>query len=176
MGWEFIQAHSSQAKEINDLVNSAYRGDSSKRGWTTEADMIGGQRSDTTSIKELIDRESSVILIAENENSGALEGCVHLEKQDERCYLGMLTVKPTLQGKGLGGMMLEEAEAFAQFWDCSHVFMTVIAQRAELIKWYEERGYRNTGETKPFPYGDERFGLPKVEGLYFVVLEKRIME
>lgn len=176
MGWEFIQAHSSQAKEINDLVNSAYRGDSSKRGWTTEADMIGGQRSDTATIKELIDRESSVILIAENENSGALEGCVHLEKQDEKCYLGMLTVKPTLQGKGLGGMMLEEAEAFAQFWDCSHVFMTVIAQRAELIKWYEERGYRNTGETKPFPYGDERFGLPKVEGLYFVVLEKRIME
>lgn len=176
MGWEFIQAHSSQAKEINDLVNSAYRGDSSKRGWTTEADMIGGQRADTTSIKELIDRESSVILIAENENSGTIEGCVHLEKQDEKCYLGMLTVKPTLQGKGLGGMMLEEAEAFAQFWDCSHVYMTVIAQRKELIEWYEKRGYKNSGETKPFPYGDERFGLPKVEGLFFIVLEKKIME
>ncbi len=176
MGWEFIQAHSSQAKEINELVNSAYRGEGSKRGWTTEADLLGGQRTDTNAIQELIDRENSVVLIAENENSGNIEGCVHLEKQDVKCYLGMLTVKPTLQGKGLGGMLLEEAEAFAQFWDCSDLYMTVIAQRKELVTWYEKRGYRNTGETKPFPYGDERFGVPKVEDLHFVVLEKKIME
>lgn len=176
MGWEFIQAHPTQAKEINDLVNSAYRGDGSKQGWTTEADLIGGQRSDTATIKELIDRDDSMILIAENENSGNIEGCVHLEKHGEKCYLGMLTVKPNLQGKGLGAEMLEEAEAFAQFWDCNRIFMTVIAQRTELIQWYEKHGYKNTGETKPFPYGDERFGLPKVEGLFFVVLEKRIME
>lgn len=176
MSWEFIQAHSSQAIEINELVNSAYRGDSSKRGWTTEADLLGGQRTDSEGIKELIDRENSVVLVAENENSGKIEGCVHLEKNEEKCYLGMLTVKPTLQGKGLGGMLLEEAEAFAQFWDCNHIYMTVIAQRKELIEWYEKRGFRQTGETKPFPYGDERFGLPKVENLHFVVLEKKIME
>jgi len=176
MGWEFIQAHSSQAKDINELVNSAYRGESSKRGWTTEAGLLGGQRTDTEGIKELIDRENSVMLIAENENSGNIEGCVHLEKHEEKCYLGMLTVKPTLQGKGLGGQLLEEAEAFAQFWDCTHIYMTVIAQRKELVEWYLKRGYRNTGETKPFPYGDERFGLPKMDGLYFVVLEKSLME
>ncbi|MBS1969950.1 MAG: GNAT family N-acetyltransferase [Bdellovibrionales bacterium] len=176
MSWEFIQAHSSQSIEINELVNSAYRGESSKRGWTTEADLLGGQRTDSEGIKELINRENSVVLIAENENSGKIEGCVHLEKHEEKCYLGMLTVKPTLQGKGLGGMILEEAEAFAQFWDCSHLYMTVIAQRKELIEWYEKRGFHQTGETKPFPYGDERFGLPKIENLHFVVLEKKIME
>lgn len=176
MGWEFIQAHSSQAKEINELVNSAYRGDSSKKGWTTEADLLGGQRSDLKGIQDLIDRDNSVVLIAENENSGNIEGCVHLEKHENKCYLGMLTVKPTLQGKGLGSMMLEEAEAFAQFWDCQHIYMTVIAQRPELLAWYEKQGYKNTGETKPFPYGDERFGQPKVEGLYFMVLEKEIGE
>jgi ribosomal protein S18 acetylase RimI-like enzyme len=174
MQWEFIQANAHQAKEINELVNSAYRGDSSKRGWTTEADLLGGQRTDSDIIRDMINKENSVVLIAENDNSENIEGCVHLEKIDNKCYLGMLTVKPTLQGKGLGAMLLEEAEAFAQFWDCDHVHMTVIAQRPELIRWYEKHGYTKTGETKAFPYDDERFGLPKVQDLYFVVLEKKI--
>jgi ribosomal protein S18 acetylase RimI-like enzyme len=174
MNWEFIQAHADQAKDINDLVNSAYRGEGSKRGWTTEADLLGGQRTDSDGIRDLINREDSVILIAENEKTGAMDGCVHLEKHDEKCYLGMLTVAPTLQGKGLGALMLEEAEAFAQFWDCHAVYMTVIGQRTELVTWYEKQGYQKTGETKPFPYGDERFGLPKVADLHFVVLQKKI--
>ena len=176
MSWEFIQATSDQAKDITELVNSAYRGESSKKGWTTEADLLGGQRADMESIRTNIDKDNSVILVAENENSGAIEGCVHLEKQEEKCYLGMLTVKPTLQGKGLGKMMLEEAEAFAEFWDCKKVYMTVIGQRTELIAWYEDKGYKNTGERKPFPYNDERFGVPKVQDLYFVILEKKISE
>jgi ribosomal protein S18 acetylase RimI-like enzyme len=86
----------------------------------------------------------------------------------------MLTVSPELQGKGLGKMLLEESEAFAQFWDCSHIVMTVIASRIELIAWYERHGFKKTGETKPFPYGEERFGIPKVENLHFVVLKKAI--
>lgn len=174
MNWEFIQATADQAKDINDLVNSAYRGEGSKRGWTTEADLLGGQRIDSEEVRHLINQENSVILVAENEKSGAIDGCVHLEKQDEKCYLGMLTVKPTLQGKGLGAMFLEECEAFAQFWDCSSIYMTVIAQRTELISWYEKHGFVKTGERKPFPYGDEKFGLPKVDDLQFIVLQKKI--
>lgn len=174
MSWEFIQATVDQSKEINELVNSSYRGEGSKKGWTTEADLLGGQRTDPVGVRELIEKDNSVILIAENINTGKMEGCVHLEKHDEKCYLGMLTVKPTLQGKGLGTTILEEAEAFAQFWDCTRVYLTVIAQRAELIQWYEKHGYKNTGERKPFPYGDERFGIPKLQDLYFVLLEKTI--
>jgi len=174
MNWEFIQANPNQAKEINELVNSAYRGEGSKKGWTTEADLLGGQRTDDGRIREIIERDNSVVLIAENEKTGHIEGCVHLEKHGDKCYLGMLTVKPALQGKGLGAALLGEAEAFAQFWECQHIYMTVIAQRAELIHWYEKHAYRKTGETKPFPYGDERFGLPKVPDLHFVVLEKKI--
>lgn len=174
MSWEFTQAQADQAKEINELVNSAYRGEGSKRGWTTEADLLGGQRTDSDLIREIINSENSVILVAENEVTGKIGGCVQLEKQDQTCYLGMLTVSPLLQGKGLGAEIVEEAEAFAQFWDCNRIYMTVIAQRAELITWYEDRGYQKTGETKPFPYGDEKFGLPKVDDLHFVVLQKSI--
>lgn len=174
MSWEFIQATVDQVEDIHELVNSAYRGDSSKKGWTTEADLLDGQRVDEEGLEELIEKDDSTILIAENEKSGDIEGCVHLEKHGDKCYLGMLTVKPTLQKRGLGKMMLEEAEAFAQFWDCSKIYMTVLVQRPELISWYEKHGYKNTQEKKPFPYGDERFGLPKVEGLQFTVLEKKI--
>lgn len=171
---EFTQADHSHIESLVELVNSAYRGDSSKKGWTTEADLLDGQRIDAERIEELINKEGSVILIAEDDDSGELLGCVHLEKQNEKCYLGMLTVNPNLQKKGLGKMLLAESEALAQFWDCTSIFMTVISLRKELIAWYQKHGFRPTGETKPFPYGDERFGIPKIEGLEFAVLTKKI--
>lgn len=171
---EFTQADHSHVDSLVALVNSAYRGESSKAGWTTEADLLGGQRVDADGITALLDKEDSIILIAEDDDTGNLLGCVHLERQDSKMYLGMLTVSPELQSKGIGKMLLDEAEALAQFWDCTVIFMTVISQRTELIAWYGKHGFRNTKETKPFPYGDERFGIPKVEGLQFVVLEKKI--
>lgn len=174
MGWEFIQANADQIGILHELVNSAYRGESSKKGWTTEERFLEGQRVDPQGLRDLIEKDDSVILLAENENSGRIEGCVHLEKHGGKCYLGMLTVQPHLQGRGLGAALLEESEAFAQFWDCTHIYMTVIAQRDELIGWYERRGFEKTSQTKPFPYGDERFGIPKVQDLYFVVLEKSL--
>lgn len=171
---EFTQADDSHIGSLVTLVNSAYRGESSKKGWTTEADILDGQRADEEGIRTALNKKDSIILIAEDDDTGQLLGCVHLEKQDDKCYLGMLTVSPLLQNKGLGKMMLIEAEALAQFWDCSAIFMTVISVRTELIAWYQKHGFRNTGEKKPFPYGDERFGIPKVEGLEFMVLEKKI--
>lgn len=171
---EFTQADESHIQSLENLVNSAYRGDSSKLGWTTEASILDGQRIDKEGLQQIIAKEDSVILIAEDDDSGRLLGCVHLEKQNNKCYLGMLTVDPTLQKKGIGKMLLGESEAFAQFWDCTSIFMTVISVRSELIAWYEKHGFRKTGEKKPFPYGDERFGIPKVQGLEFIVLEKKI--
>lgn len=171
---EFTQADDSHIEDLVDLVNSAYRGDSSKEGWTTEADLLDGQRVDADGLRALINKEDSVILIAEDDDNGDLLGCVHLEKQASKCYLGMLTVDPTLQSQGIGKMLLGESEALAQFWDCTNIFMTVISVRTELIAWYEKHGYRKTGEKKPFPYGDERFGIPKVQGLEFIILEKKI--
>ncbi len=171
---EFTQADESHIEALVQLVNSAYRGDSSKKGWTTEADLLAGQRIDSQQVAELIKKQNSVILISEDDDTGKLLGCVHLEQQGQKCYLGMLTVDPTLQKKGIGNMLLAESEAFAQFWDCTHLRMTVISVRSELIAWYEKKGFRKTSETQPFPYGDERFGIPKVPDLHFVAMEKPV--
>jgi ribosomal protein S18 acetylase RimI-like enzyme len=157
------------------LVNSAYRGDSSKVGWTTEADLLDGQRVDVEGLTETIVRPGTVILLHERDH--ALVGCVHLERTGQDCYLGMLTIQPMAQGAGLGRQMLEAAERWAlEHWSSRTIHMTVIVQRTELIAWYERRGYHRTGERKLFPYGDERFGLPRRDDLAFEVLRKPLSQ
>ena len=172
MEWEFSQATLENTNDLVKLVNSAYRGESSKKGWTTEADLLGGQRTDSDSMAKQIEDENSFVLIAQETETEKIDGCVHLKKEDDRCYLGMLTVTPELQGKGLGKFLVEEAEAFADMLDCKEMYMTVISKRTELIEWYERRGYEKTDETRRFPYGDERFGIPKTDDLQFVILKK----
>src|SRR5262245_27016447 len=162
------------ADAIVALVNSAYRGDSSRAGWTTEADLLGGQRVDVEGVIATVAAPDNVILLYEEEDG--LQGCVQLERTGDDCYLGMLTVRPTKQSTGLGRRLLEAAERWAvQRWSSRSMHMTVIVQRLELIAWYERRGYRRTGTRKPFPYGDQRFGLPRRTDLEFDVLSKRLL-
>jgi ribosomal protein S18 acetylase RimI-like enzyme len=158
------------------LVESAYRGDASRAGWTTEADLLDGQRVDVTGVGEIVVRPGSRVLLAES-RSGAgtaeLVACCHLERTGNVCYFGMFSVKPKLQGSGIGRLMMAEAERIARVeWKSAKMEMTVISVRDELIAWYERRGYRRTGKYKPFPYGDERFGIPKRDDLRFELLEK----
>ncbi len=171
---EFSQAEEHHINELIELINSAYRGEKSKVGWTTEADLLDGQRIDANLLKEHMEKEDSTILIAqeEGEEDGEILGCVHIEKQGNKMYLGMLTVKPELQNEGIGKKLMEETDAFADFWDCTKTQITVISVRNELIAWYEKKGFKKTGENKPFPYGDERFGVPKRQDLEFLVMEK----
>jgi ribosomal protein S18 acetylase RimI-like enzyme len=155
------------------LVNSAYRGDSSRSGWTTEADLLGGQRTDAEEISGLIAQDDSMILLC---LSGAeIIGSVHLEMMDAAtAYMGMLVIRPLLQRGGLGKQFIREAEGIAAAeWGVARMRMQVITLRHELIAYYERRGYRRTGEISRFPT-DPRFGLPKVAGLQFEVLEKII--
>jgi len=155
------------------LVTSAYRGDASKQGWTTEADLLDGQRIDSEVLRKDIERQRSLIVIAERE--AQLLACVHVAQDDGAGYLGMFSVKPDLQGGGVGKLLLAEAERIARDeWKLPAMRMTVIDIRDELIAFYERRGYRRTGVTKPFPYGDERYGTPKRDDLRFEVLEKSL--
>lgn len=166
-------ATAADANALVGLINSAYRGESSKAGWTTEADMLGGQRIDVEGLLEKVGTPGSVILVHERGETPI--ACVHLQREGEACYLGLLSIQPTAQGGGLGTHLLQAAERWAgSEWGSRTMRMHVIAQRPELIAWYERRGYRRTGEQKPFPYGDARFGLPRRPDLVFEVLSKTL--
>ena len=156
---------------LNDLVNSAYRGDNSRRGWTTEADLLDGVRTDESGLKTMLANPNATML--KYEQAGQLIGCVYLEQKGDSLYLGMLTVSPDAQAGGIGKQLMTAAEQVARARHCPTITMNVIPQRHELIAFYERRGYRPTGETEPFPMDDPRFGLPK-QPLSFIVMEKRI--
>jgi ribosomal protein S18 acetylase RimI-like enzyme len=159
------------------LVNSAYRGDASRRGWTTEADYIDGQRTDADALAaDLAANPRARLLVLRDAVEADLLGTVWLEPVDEgeAWYLGMLTVRPDLQARQLGRSLLDEAEAAAAAAGARRVRMTVISIRDSLIAWYQRRGYALTGEIRPFPYGDARIGQPKRPDLRFVVLEKAL--
>jgi ribosomal protein S18 acetylase RimI-like enzyme len=154
------------------LVESAYRGDASRAGWTTEADLLDGQRTDAEAVRSIIAAAGSRMLLA-IDDAGDLLACCQLERRDEAAYFGMFSVRPGQQGGGLGRAMLAEAERLARAeWGVGVMRMQVIKQRRDLIAWYERRGYVATGERHPFPYGDERYGKPRRDDLEFQVLEK----
>ncbi len=169
-------AADSDLEAVADLVNSAYRGESSRAGWTTEADYLDGQRTDAASLRrDLAENAAALILTLRDAPDAPIIGTVWLERDSpEAWYLGMLTVKPDLQARQLGRAMLAAAEAYVAERGGARIEMTVVSIRDTLIAWYERRGYARTGETRPFPYDNELFGVPKVEGLVFVVLEKKV--
>ena len=153
------------------LVTSAYRGDASKQGWTTEADLLDGQRIDAEALRHDLERTDSRILLALR--NGEVLACCHVADEDGHGSFGMFAVSPTAQGGGVGKQVMLQAERHvAGHWRLPSMQMTVIDCREELIAFYERRGYVRTGIKKPFPYGDARFGLPKRDDLRFEVLEK----
>lgn len=165
------------------LVNGAYRGDSGRRGWTTEADLIDGQRVDAPMLVEMVEQEASSIIIVESEEAGTAEivGCVHVRGEHgagsaPRAHFGLLTVAVDRQRQGIGDRLLAEAETFArERFGAREMMMHVISIRAPLIAWYERRGYRKTGEKAAFPYGEPRFGLPLRDDLEFILMAKTLI-
>lgn len=176
MAYVIQPAQIEDAEEISALVNSAYRGDSSRVGWTTEADYIGGQRTNPEIIRRdfFSNGERTMLVLREQENAEIL-ACVALEwLKDGVAYLGMLTVKPTLQAKGVGRVLLEASENFVKSKNFKRIELSVVHIRDTLMAWYERRGYVRKGETKPFPYGNPEFGSPNIDGLHFIIFEKNL--
>jgi N-acetylglutamate synthase-like GNAT family acetyltransferase len=159
------------ADMISTLVNSAYRGESSKAGWTTEADLLGGQRTDAEKIRQMIATDRIELAFHHDE----LVGCVYLRMESEALYFGMLTIRPTLQNNGLGKLLLKRVDEIARELRLKKIRMTVINSRYELIQFYERRGFIWNGQSEPFPENDPSFGIPKTK-LIFHVFEKILSE
>ena len=163
------------AEAISRLVNSAYRGDSSRAGRTTEADLLGGQRTDAAAILEFLQGSVTLqrVLPLLCDSDGTLLACLELEQDGTEGYLGQFAVSPTRQGAGLGRTLLTAAEEHARsHWHCQTMRMTVLEQRPELLAWYSRCGYLPTGETVAFPYDDIRCGEPRRPDLRLRVLRK----
>jgi ribosomal protein S18 acetylase RimI-like enzyme len=170
----FRAATSADVEAVVALTESAYRGDASRAGWTTEADFLDGRRTDVADVSALVARDDARIVLAERDG-GLLASCLLERQPGGDGYFGMFSVRPDLQNAGIGRALLAEAERIArEEWDCKQMRMSVISIREALIAWYERRGYRRTGEYKPFPYGDERFGIPKRDDLKFEWLVKSL--
>ena len=156
---------------LHALIEAAYRGDSARRGWTHEADLLGGQRTDIEALAAIVGDAGQRLLVARGRSG--LAGCIHIMlKAGGIGHLGLLAVDPEVQANGLGARLLAAAEAHLTQLGAATVEMTVIRQRTELIAYYQRRGYALTGEVRAFPYGDARFGEPRTGDLGFVVLAK----
>ena len=154
------------------LINSAYRGEAAKKGWTHEAELIEGElRADEGYLKELIEDPTAVILKYTEDDT--IKGCVYLQKQGHKVYLGMLSVTPTNQTGGIGKLLLNASEDWALSRQATSIIMNVISVRKELIEWYERRGYKDSGIRNPFP-DEKRFGVPR-KPVEFMVMEKTLV-
>lgn len=170
----FRPAAMADVARIVALVNGAYRGESSRAGWTTEADLLAGQRTDADEVRSLLAADDAIILLCvEGEE---IIGSVHLQHSKHVAYMGMLVIKPLMQGRGLGKKLMRAAEGTAiKLWGVEKMLMYVVTLRHELIAFYERRGYRRTGKLKAFP-NELRFGIPKVEGLEIELMEKSLQD
>jgi len=169
----FRAADTSDVPALVELVTSAYRGEVSRQGWTTEADLLDGERIDPDVIRADLAHPHSQVIIAERE--GDMVACALVTQEGDAGYFGMFAVRPNLQGAGLGKQVLAEAERIVRdVWCLPLLRMAVIDLREELLAFYQRRGYRRTGVHRPFPYGDARFGLPKRDDLRFEILEKSL--
>jgi ribosomal protein S18 acetylase RimI-like enzyme len=159
---------------LHVLIQSAYRGEASRAGWTTEADLLDGQRTDAEDLADILADPEQALLTAWRGDE--LVGCVLIADRGEGTgYFGMLSIRPTLQGGGLGRRLVEAAHAaLSDRFGARCVRISVFPQRESLIAWYQRLGYRLTGDTLPFPYGNPRFGLPRRDDLHFVVLEREL--
>jgi GNAT superfamily N-acetyltransferase len=171
----FRTATSADVPELVKLVESAYRGESSRTGWTSEADLLDGTRTDEADVTDAVAGAGSRMIVAERD--GDLVACCQVQHRGEYAYFGMFAVRPAAQGGGTGKLVLAEAERVArEEFGVPAMRMMVLRQRADLIAWYVRRGYTRTGVTQPFPYGDERFGKPRTDDLEFEVLTKALAE
>ena len=161
---------------LHALIERAYRGEPARAGWTHEADLLRGPRTDVATLAAIIASPDSVMLIAVESEGGDKDGgtivaCVQVSDKGGIGYLGQLAVEPKRQTGGLGRMMIAAAEDHARRLGATRMEMTVIGDRTELIAYYTRRGYTATGEVRSFPWEMPASGIP----LHLIVMERALV-
>lgn len=174
VGMSYRLARRDDTSSIVQLVNSAYRGETARRGWTSEADLLDGQRTDVAMVTDMLEAGRFYFLLCER--AWTLRGSLYVEPLAHHvCCLGMFAIHPDYQRQGLGKWMMVQAERFARdTFKARSMELTVISLRVDLIAWYARRGYICTNEMREFPYGDTRFGVARRPDLVFQVLRKNL--
>jgi len=192
--------------DVDDVVvfiNQAYRGEISAKGWTTESDLLDGQRLDANMAKDIINKQDCEILllsfhidqvtsnninenekklidhiisINDNKKKSFLIATVNPEREVDLMHLNMLAIHPDLQSFGIGKFMIDSVERNTKEMNLKKVVLTVISVRKELVAYYERRGYILNGTKHRFPaYDDPRYGIPKRDDLELHEMEKFVI-
>lgn len=168
---KFVHATLNDISPLTSLINRSYRGESSRAGWTTEADLLSGKRIDEAGLLQLLNDPNSVILIARS--GGMILATIHAHREADTVHFGLFAVEPTMQVHGIGKALLAYAESEAhKRWGIHTAVMEVITHRTELIDYYERRGYLRTGKVIPFP--ESGLWKREVDSLELAVLTKSL--
>lgn len=170
----FYKAELVDAAAISALINHCFRGEVSRQGWTTEADIVAGKRTTSSEVASVIKRPDAFVLMGVLDDEIVATVCC--DKQmiagKQTAHFGKVSVKPNLQNKGYGKDLIHAAEAMTKReWRVLGFHMSVISLRTELIAYYERLGYERTGELEAFPENPDLW-QPKVEGLTLAYLVK----
>jgi ribosomal protein S18 acetylase RimI-like enzyme len=167
------KASISDLSALLNLVNTTYRGESSTKGWTSETSLLGGEiRVDEETLTDYLTNQAVCVLKYTN-SAQQIVGCVYLNNKGKKIYLGMLAVNPDHQNSGIGRLLLQGAEDYAEQINCNIIQMTVIEDRTELIAYYQRRGYLLTGVKSPFPVEHHKYGRPLKE-IILLEMEKSL--
>jgi GNAT superfamily N-acetyltransferase len=159
---------------IRDLIEAAYRGSESLTGWTSEGDIIDGERLSREQLADVLADPATLMLVSET-TDGVITGCASISRKVHGAEFGKFAVRPALQNAGAGKRILAACEnAFAREWGGGLMTMTVIRGRSELIAFYERRGYRATGESLPLAKVHDTPGWTKGRDLILDVYAKQI--
>ena len=146
-------ARAADLDTLHPVIERAYRGETARDGWTHEADLLpdAGARIGRHELEAIVASPADRLLVAIRD--GAPIGCVQVgDRGGGTAYLGLLCIDPRHQAAGLGRRLIAAAEACAvAVFGAARIEMTVIDRRAELIAYYGRRGYRASGEVRPFP-------------------------
>lgn len=164
------EAADDDVPELVDLVQAAYRGEG---GWTTEAHLVDGHRTDAVEVRAMLDDPQVTLLVAEHD--GELVGCSYTRREPaddagvSRAELGLFAVDPAMQGRGLGGRLLEAQAELLESAGVDVLVIQVLQGRPELQQWYRRHGFAPVGRAVPFAGNPDWL---KVDGLGMDIMER----